>query len=302
MVSVIQVRSTLELRDVLRELQGKYLVQDWHKMELSNLLKELPKSGRAQSCPFCRKPLNIRTNTSLRVVPHLVWPIGAGILSDVTGFMPTGKVKILASVLHTIPEAYVDMDGTVISNKTELFISSKIRHEAMDVSRPWMSEMKLPNGSPNFLDLATAKESVRCNVNSAIAFLIIYFLDILLCERFLALLLELQLHFGHALFKARALTCFDILQFLFKQACWFNKQWYSLLLQSLCIKRPISPSTTTLSTMGDDRFKVERNCGPGQLSTVKDLDSGKKIVRYESKANPTAKESSTSGNKTLSRQ
>ncbi|GJU96837.1 hypothetical protein Tco_1321593 [Tanacetum coccineum] len=45
MVSVIQVRSTLELRDVLRELQGKYLVQDWYKMELLNLLKELPKSG-----------------------------------------------------------------------------------------------------------------------------------------------------------------------------------------------------------------------------------------------------------------
>ncbi|GJR78270.1 hypothetical protein Tco_0149055 [Tanacetum coccineum] len=31
--------------DVLRELQGKYLVQDWHKTELSNLLKELAKSG-----------------------------------------------------------------------------------------------------------------------------------------------------------------------------------------------------------------------------------------------------------------
>ncbi|KAK1410614.1 hypothetical protein QVD17_37151 [Tagetes erecta] len=29
--------------------------------------------------------------------PHSVWPIGAGILSDLTGFMPTGKVKILAS-------------------------------------------------------------------------------------------------------------------------------------------------------------------------------------------------------------
>ncbi|GJT10995.1 hypothetical protein Tco_0858037 [Tanacetum coccineum] len=37
-------------------------------------------------------------------------------------------------------------------------------------------------------------------------------------------------------------------------------------------------------------------------STTKDLDSGKKIVRYESRANPTTKESSTSGNKTLSRQ
>nr|GFC96941.1 diacylglycerol O-acyltransferase 2D-like [Tanacetum cinerariifolium] len=29
--------------------------------------------------------------------PHSVWPIGTGILSDLTGFMPTGKVKILAS-------------------------------------------------------------------------------------------------------------------------------------------------------------------------------------------------------------
>ncbi|KAL8246748.1 hypothetical protein R6Q59_007964 [Mikania micrantha] len=29
--------------------------------------------------------------------PHSVWPIGSGILSDLTGFMPTGKVKILAS-------------------------------------------------------------------------------------------------------------------------------------------------------------------------------------------------------------
>ncbi|KAJ0703742.1 putative diacylglycerol O-acyltransferase [Helianthus annuus] len=29
--------------------------------------------------------------------PHSVWPIGAGILSELTGFMPTGKVKILAS-------------------------------------------------------------------------------------------------------------------------------------------------------------------------------------------------------------
>ncbi|GKA29528.1 diacylglycerol O-acyltransferase 2D-like protein [Tanacetum coccineum] len=84
-----------------------------------------------------------------------VWPIGAGILSDLTGFMPTGKVKILASsavrfiilqlpevlnlspiivknlqmsgVLHAIPEAYVDMDGTNISNKAELLISFKIQ-------------------------------------------------------------------------------------------------------------------------------------------------------------------------------
>nr|GEV58648.1 hypothetical protein [Tanacetum cinerariifolium] len=37
-------------------------------------------------------------------------------------------------------------------------------------------------------------------------------------------------------------------------------------------------------------------------STAKDLDSGKKTMQYESRANPTTKESSTSGNKTLSRQ
>ncbi|XP_076921735.1 diacylglycerol O-acyltransferase 2-like [Bidens hawaiensis] len=29
--------------------------------------------------------------------PHSIWPIGSGVLSDLTGYMPTGKVKILVS-------------------------------------------------------------------------------------------------------------------------------------------------------------------------------------------------------------
>ncbi|GJR02212.1 diacylglycerol O-acyltransferase 2D-like protein [Tanacetum coccineum] len=107
--------------------------------------------------------------------PHSVWPIGTGILSDLTGFMPTGKVKILASsavrfiilqlpevpnlspiivkslqisgVLHAIPEAYVDMDGTNISNKAELFISFKIR-VAFLKARKGFIRLAMENNSP----------------------------------------------------------------------------------------------------------------------------------------------------------
>ncbi|GJS09266.1 hypothetical protein Tco_0366062 [Tanacetum coccineum] len=109
MVSVVQVRSTLELRDVLRELQGKYLVQDWHKTELSNLLKELAKSDNQfyNLYEICIFELSLANTTNLTL--DKVFSIKTQDQSTSASAYPT-TTGASSSTAATIPESVKDQE------------------------------------------------------------------------------------------------------------------------------------------------------------------------------------------------